>query len=185
MYWRAESDDLVALGLATGALGSREVFVYDAHGQLEEGPAGDTAEERLPGAPELETYLREHVGVMQAGVPCRAGQVDTAALPEGDARLVYDCPELIRSLQVSISTLTDLDPAYRTVSLSAGPNAARSIHTKAEPVATVAFASDEDEAAPTEADTPTPPWTLVTIAGVVTATRAAIAVGRRRRRPAR
>ena len=71
----------------------------------------------------LSDYLLAHVEVSAAGATC-AGELEpgTDVTSEG-ATLVFDCGGPVAVADVRISTLTDLDPAYRT--LAEGPGGQR------------------------------------------------------------
>lgn len=115
--WTASTDDLTALGMHLGVLGPDRQFVDD-QGVLVPEQSGDYDAVRLARAPALGGYLLEHIEVVQSGAPCR-GRVDSTDELTGDgAQLVFTCPDPVRDVSVRVDTLTDIDPAYRTLATS-------------------------------------------------------------------
>ena len=143
VLWTAEPDELFALGSATGALAQRQVLVFQDGVQVPSGQQGDSIDEQLARAPEIRDYLGEHILVRQQAGDCQLTDVDTAELPSSGARLSYTCPEAADEVELEITALIDLDPAYRTVATGAG--GARSLHTAAEPIQSLSLTAGDEQ----------------------------------------
>lgn len=130
--WSAAEDDYAVLGGALGVLTSRETYVYDASGASVAGPPA-TSEQmlRLGASSELEDYVRSHVNVRQAGVRCPV-VVDASRLAAKGADVRATCPSPVGEVDLELTLLQDLDPAFRTVGLVEGSG--RTLFTSAEPV---------------------------------------------------
>lgn len=105
--WSAEPDDLVALGRQVGAVTGSVV-------KADQGRVAGT----LDGLPEVAAYLAEHLAVSQDGTPCLAGDVDTTELGNGGARLGFTCAAKVDRVEFTVTALTDIDRAYRNVSVT-------------------------------------------------------------------
>lgn len=128
--WSASGDDLTALGLHLGVLGEERTFVYQDGALVpEESDPGDA--ELLAEAPQLVDYLLEHVGVTQGGAACTGEVTDTDDVESAGVGLVFDCAGAVDDVEVTISTLTDVHPAYRT--LATGPDGQRAAYTQESP----------------------------------------------------
>lgn len=128
--WSAATDDLTALGMHLGVLGSNRRFVDD-QGVLVPEQSDDYDAVLLARAPALSRYLLEHIEVNQSGQLCRGRVTDTMALTGDGARLVFTCPDPVRDVTVRVETLTDVDPAYRSLASSA--NGERATYSLEDP----------------------------------------------------
>lgn len=173
VVWSAEPDDLFNLGQATGALAGRQVFVFDGNEPVDPGGGAASIDEQLSTAPEIRDYLGANIEVRQDATGCALGAVDIREVNDTGARLTYDCRRPVDLVELEITALTDLDPAYRTV--ATGTNGARTLHTAAEPVQTLALAGGRGA-------TSGPPLPVLVGALGVLAALAAL-VWRRRRSP--
>lgn len=114
VVWKVgAADDLTLLGIHLGVLPQDRVLLdgaiaYDAQ------DAALVAE-----APALETYLLDHVAVEAAGAACTGTLATSGDLVAEGADLAFTCPTEPTSARVTVTTLTDLHPAYRT--LATGP----------------------------------------------------------------
>lgn len=155
VHWQVGGqDDLTLLGIHLGVLPDERIMldgaiVYDD---------GDGA--LVAAAPELEDYLLDHVAVAAGGQGC-AGEVTAVGDLTADegANLSFTCPVDAASVTVTVTTLTDLHPAYRT--LATGPDGQRAAygrtqdsHEWAVPVAAgdARAGADTDSTAPVAAD---------------------------------
>lgn len=137
--WSAAEDDYTTLGGALGVLDAQQTFVYDADGQTVAGPP-PTGEQltRLAGSAQLREYLTEHVSVRQDGEDCALG-VEASRLATEGVQFVAACPRPVADLEVRVTLLQDLHPAYRTVGLVDGAGT-RTLFTESDPVRSLAFA---------------------------------------------
>lgn len=103
--WSAAADDVAALNRADRAGGS----------------IGD--------------YLGRGVGVEQDGRACPLVEVSAQALATTGAVLRFRCPGPAGELRLRVELLTDLDRAYRTVSVT--PSGSGALHTADAPVQTI------------------------------------------------
>ncbi|MFE0630737.1 hypothetical protein ACFW3D_27735 [Streptomyces sp. NPDC058864] len=111
--WNTDKLDWVALGQSLG------VFKGQDGGRS---PSSLSFAQRLQGSPVVRDYLLKHLAVAQAGRPCHAAVVGAMEnfLARG-AQVAFDCPAPVVDVDVTISALTDLHPAYRTMLTSTGP----------------------------------------------------------------
>ncbi|MCF3143348.1 nickel/cobalt transporter [Streptomyces platensis] len=82
-------------------------------------------------------YLGSHIRLSQDGRTCPLRQADTARLVQDGARLSYLCPRQVTTLAVTITALNDVDPKYRTISVT--PSGSGGLHTAQEPTHTLTF----------------------------------------------
>ncbi|MGW8970140.1 HoxN/HupN/NixA family nickel/cobalt transporter [Streptomyces platensis] len=83
-------------------------------------------------------YLGSHIRLSQDGRPCSLHHADTAHLVQDGARLRYLCPQRVTTLAVTITALNDVDPKYRTISVT--PSGSGGLHTAEEPTHTLTLA---------------------------------------------
>ncbi|WP_406422910.1 sulfite exporter TauE/SafE family protein [Streptomyces sp. NBC_00873] len=102
------------------------------------------------------TYLGSHITVQQDGRECRLGAVDTARLASKGALIHYTCPEPVDRVALTITALTDVNPAYRTISVT--KKGGGGLHTASDPALTLALGGAGSSAA-TESTAPTTVWT--------------------------
>lgn len=99
--WSAAEDDWVALGRHVGAFDGASPDV--------------TGAELLRRSPGVRDYLLGRITVSQSGQRCAA---DLAALDDvlaDGARLTFDCPGPVVDVDITLTALTDVNDAYRTV----------------------------------------------------------------------
>jgi hypothetical protein len=155
--WSATADDVLALGFHVEAFPQRQVYVFDEDGQqlgpqdygeLEAGEGvGDLPTEVPPsqaelmaGSPEVRRYLLEHVTVRQDGRACPGQVVATDDFIDAGAELSFRCPDDVAEIELAVSMLNDLHPAYRTVVVPEQPaTPAQTLHTDDEPARTITF----------------------------------------------
>ncbi|MFE2094624.1 hypothetical protein [Streptomyces sp. NPDC059460] len=101
-------------------------------------------------------YLGSHITVLQDGRACRLGAVDTARLASKGAVIHYTCPEPVDTVALTITALIDVNPAYRTISVT--KKGGGGLHTASEPTLTLALAGAGSSAA-TASTGPTSVWT--------------------------
>lgn len=178
--WRAAPDDLSALAIELRVVESGRTFVYE-DGALVPEESDPTDVEALAGAPEFADYLLRHITVRAGGREC-AGAVDPLdALADDGAGVTFTCAAPVTAAEVSISTLTDLHEAYRT--LAYGPGDQGAVYTLADDTAAWTF----DPAVATTGDGAGRARTAVVQVSAAVAVAAAAAVVTilvRRRRPA-
>lgn len=138
--WAAAEDDYTILGGALGVFQAKQTFVYDAEGQTVAGPPPTSQQlSQLANSAQLQSYVAEHISVRQEGADCPV-QVDASQLAADGVELVATCPRAVTELEVGITLLQDLHPAYRTVGLI-GDAGAKTLFTEAEPVRRLTFAN--------------------------------------------
>ncbi|MFD7442931.1 hypothetical protein [Streptomyces sp. NPDC059909] len=76
-------------------------------------------------------YLRAHIAVRQDGRPCRADRAD-------GMKLHFVCPRPVDRIDLTVTALTDVDPAYRTLSVTG--TGSGGLHTAQEPTRTLTLA---------------------------------------------
>ncbi|QXE37741.1 hypothetical protein KQY30_29415 [Streptomyces sp. GMY02] len=104
--WRANADDWVALGQSLGAFEDPESGAVST--EL-------TGEQKLQRSPAVHTYLLRHITVAQDGGACKGEVAALERLLDEGARLTFDCPAPLVEADVTVSVLTDLNEAYRTM----------------------------------------------------------------------
>jgi hypothetical protein len=127
--WIAEADDAAAVGHAIGLLPIDAVWAF-----IEELPEDLPTEEQtraLSEAPELETYLLEHVQIRQDGRACTGVAEPATDFIADGAQLRFACPEPVEQAAVRITLLHDEDPAYRTFAVDGTDQL--TIHSIAQP----------------------------------------------------
>ncbi|WP_405836216.1 hypothetical protein OG528_04020 [Streptomyces platensis] len=83
-------------------------------------------------------YLGSHIRLSQNGRPCSLHHADTAHLVQDGARLRYLCPQQVTTLAATITALNDVDPKYRTITIT--PSGSGGLHTAEEPTHTLTLA---------------------------------------------
>lgn len=114
------ADDLTLLGIHLGVLPEDRVLL-DGAIQYD---AGDAA--LVSRAPELATYLLDHVSVTAGGSACPGSVTAVGDLIDDGADLAFACDPAPASATVEVTTLTDLHPAYRT--LATGPDGQHQVY---------------------------------------------------------
>ncbi|WP_327248538.1 hypothetical protein [Streptomyces sp. NBC_01320] len=101
-------------------------------------------------------YLGSHISVHQDGRECRLGTVDTQQLASKGAVVPYTCPEPVNAVALTITALTDVNPAYRTISVT--EKGGGGLHTASDPTHTLALGAADTSAA-TASTAPATIWT--------------------------
>lgn len=104
--WLAAEDDWVALGQSVGA------FEDPTSGVV---TTSMTGEQKLQQSEAVHRYLLERIGVNQNGTACSGRIISMEQLLTKGAQLEFECPEPIVEVAISVSVLTDLNEAYRTM----------------------------------------------------------------------
>ncbi|MGW7705652.1 hypothetical protein [Streptomyces sp. NPDC054771] len=73
-------------------------------------------------------YLRSHIVVRQDGHPCRVNRAD-------GVKLHFVCPRPVDRIELTVTALTNVDPAYRTLSVT--DTGSGGLHTAQEPTRTL------------------------------------------------
>ncbi|MFG2627548.1 sulfite exporter TauE/SafE family protein [Streptomyces sp. NPDC048473] len=73
-------------------------------------------------------YLRSHIVVRQDGRPCRVDRAD-------GVKLHFICPRPVDRIELTVTALTDVNPAYRTLSVTG--TGSGGLHTAQEPTRTL------------------------------------------------
>jgi hypothetical protein len=102
LSWLAAEDDWVALGHHVGAF-------------ADQAPSDLTGEQKLQRSPAVRDYLLGRIKVSQGGRPCTGDLEPLEAVLRQGARLTFDCPGPVTDLDITLTALTDLNSAYRTV----------------------------------------------------------------------
>ncbi|MEV0136015.1 hypothetical protein AB0H83_47200 [Dactylosporangium sp. NPDC050688] len=85
----------------------------------------------LASSPDLDGYLLEHIRVTAGGAPCSGSVLDKQNLVTDGVTLAFRCGRPIDRATVSVTMLTDLHPAYRT--MATGPNGQRFAYSSGQP----------------------------------------------------
>lgn len=114
------ADDLTLLGIHVGVLPEDRVML-DGAIQYDDGDAAVVQQ-----APEVHSYLLDHVTVSAGGRDCPGEVAASGDLIADGADLVFTCAQPAATATVAVSTLTDLHPAYRT--LATGPDGQHQVY---------------------------------------------------------
>ncbi|SDU21348.1 hypothetical protein [Jiangella alkaliphila] len=106
--WTAAEDDWVSLGEFLGAFTGQTDQTGGTGEQL-------TGAELLAGSDNLPSYLLSHFVIEQDGQPCEGQVTQLQDLLTLGAQLVYTCPQPVDSVELTVTTLTDVNENYRTV----------------------------------------------------------------------
>lgn len=117
-------DDLTVLGVALGLLPKDRVMLDGAIFYRDADAAA------VGPSPRFAAYLLEQVTVTSDGDTCAGTVTPPTDLARDGASIAYTCPAPVGVVSVAVRTLTDLDPAYRT--LATGPGGARAVYTAEE-----------------------------------------------------
>ncbi|QFG23880.1 hypothetical protein [Actinomadura sp. WMMB 499] len=131
--WRAAGDDLTALALALRVLKAKRTYVFK-DGALVPEESDESDAVTLAKSGRFGEYLVKNIQVKSGGTACTGRFVSAANLAEDGARLEFDCPAAVASAEVTVRTLLDLHPAYRT--LASGDGGERHTYTGSEPTHT-------------------------------------------------
>ncbi|GAB4049850.1 hypothetical protein [Catellatospora paridis] len=118
-------DDLTLLGVALGLLPQDRVMLDGAVFFHEEdaatiGPSG-----------ELTAYLLKQITVDSGGRACAGAVLPPGDLARTGVTIDYTCPGPVGTVAVAVRTLTDLNPAYRT--MASGPGGTRAVYGADQP----------------------------------------------------
>lgn len=170
--WDAAADDALVIGMAIGVLDDSSLERY-LDGPVQTAPSA--ADEReLERSAQLRDYLLEHIAVSQRGRGCDGAVERTDGFVSDGARVVYRCPEPIEVVDLRVSMLHDVHPAYRTFAVGEGPAPRRAVFTVEEPVQRWDFTS-----AAARSVQPVLP-SLLAVAGLVAVGLVTVALRRRR-----
>ncbi|MCX4471764.1 hypothetical protein C5N14_21155 [Micromonospora sp. MW-13] len=114
LVWQAAEDDWVALGQSVGAFEDPTAGAVDT---------ALTGEQKLQRSAAVREYLLRHVDVRQAGRTCAEELLPLERLLAEGARFRFDCPEPVTEVRLTVTALTDLNPAYRTMVTARTPMA--------------------------------------------------------------
>ncbi|MGW3655013.1 nickel/cobalt transporter [Streptomyces sp. NPDC005151] len=84
-------------------------------------------------------YLGSHIRLSQNGRSCPLDHADTARLVDDGAHLRYLCPNAVATVAMTVTALNDVDPKYRTISVTESGDGG--LHTTTEPTRTLALGS--------------------------------------------
>ncbi|GAA1575749.1 hypothetical protein GCM10009804_35670 [Kribbella hippodromi] len=113
-------DDLTLLGVGLGVLPKDRVLM---DGAVIYRPSDGTA---MGSSPKLTEYLLRRITVTSHGKDCPGAVQLIADLAKSGASIEYTCPSAVGAVAVTVKTLTDLNPAYKT--LATGPDGARAVY---------------------------------------------------------
>ncbi|MFI7079790.1 hypothetical protein ACIBO1_21045 [Micromonospora sp. NPDC049903] len=142
LSWQPAEDDWVALGQSLGAFEDPST-----------GPVATqvTGEQKLRDSLAVQDYLRERITVSQQGRPCRGELQPLDALLAQGARLRFECPAPVTALDITVTALTDLNQAYRTVLRAESATPAEALFTGAVGTHRVDFTRSGGGSAPAAA----------------------------------
>ncbi|MDQ7903009.1 hypothetical protein RB614_00555 [Phytohabitans sp. ZYX-F-186] len=126
--WQAAEDDWVALGRHVGAFDTASPDV--------------TGAELLRRSPGVRDYLLGRIAVSQGGRPCAADLAELEDVLAQGARLTFDCPGQVAEVDLTVTALTDVNEAYRTVLRADTPATPdQALFTAAVPTQHITFAA--------------------------------------------
>ncbi|RIQ24358.1 hypothetical protein DY240_12140, partial [Jiangella rhizosphaerae] len=118
--WTAAEDDWVNLGEHLDAFTT----------QTDENGTQLTGAELLARSDNLPSYLLSHFVIEQDGQPCEGQVTQLQDLLTLGAQLLYTCPRPVDTVELTVTTLTDINENYRTVVTSdAGSEPAQALFT--------------------------------------------------------
>jgi hypothetical protein len=127
VVWQATPDDVIALAAHLGVVGGSHIVVFE-DGEYDADQSSESAGIRLAEeAPVLADYLDEHIRINTADGPCTGELAPVADVMATGATVDFDCGGPVDEATIAVTTLTDLDPAYRT--LATGPEGQRHAYT--------------------------------------------------------
>ncbi|KRF11334.1 hypothetical protein ASG90_16365 [Nocardioides sp. Soil797] len=123
LNWKVgANDDLTLLGISLGVLPEDRLMLDGAVSYEAEDAA------TVSDAEQVETYLRDHLKVSVGENPCTSKVTDVGDLVEDGAQVEFTCSESVDEATVTVTTLTDLHEAYRT--LATAPGGQRGVYEK-------------------------------------------------------
>ncbi|MET9877668.1 hypothetical protein ABZZ36_23980 [Actinacidiphila glaucinigra] len=129
--WNTDKLDWVALGQSLGVFKGQETSSTLSFAQ------------RLQSSQAVRAYLLAHLAVSEGGRACRGAVVgEMEGFLARGAQVAFACPAPVVEADVTISALTDLHPAYRTMLTSEGPaQPQQTLFTSARPTQHVKFSA--------------------------------------------
>jgi len=161
--WSAAEEDLFALGQVSGAMDSAQVFVYEDGAPVADPNGGSSTPWLATTA--VANYLGSHIAVRHAGGSCSLKGAATDVIKTQGVQLRYSCGSEVDVVQVRITALTELDPAYRTVSMT--PGGQRALHTSDNPTRTLDLRPSVDPVVGTAALAPNAVLAVVLLSGAI------------------
>jgi hypothetical protein len=113
--WTAAEDDWINLGEFLGAFTEQTDQTGGTGDQL-------TGAELLAQSDNLPSYFLSHFVIEQDGQPCQGQVTQLQDLVTLGVQLVYTCPQPVSTVDLTVTTLTDINEAYRTVVTSDVPS---------------------------------------------------------------
>jgi len=132
------ADDLTLLGIHLGVLPEDRVML-DGAIRYDDGDAAV-----VQTAPQVHAYLLDHVSVSSGGARCPGSVEGSGDLIADGADLAFRCAGPVTTATVTVSTLTDLHPAYRT--LATGPDGQHRVYGTDAPEHSWTFGSSDASA---------------------------------------
>lgn len=136
--WSATPDDAVAIGELLGLMPEGSTALYRQESAAQVAPSR-AAEAALSASPQLRDYLTEHIVVLQDGQPCPAEVPAIDDFVHEGARVVLTCPEPVTEIDLRITMLHAIHPAYRTFAVGEGSTPSESVFTVEAPQHTWRF----------------------------------------------
>jgi hypothetical protein len=161
--WSAADDDLFALGRVSGAMDSAQVFVYEDGAPVADPNGGSSTPWLATTA--VANYLGSHIAVRHAGGSCSLKGAATDVIKTQGVQLRYSCGSEVDVVQVRITALTELDQAYRTVSMT--PGGQRALHTSDNPTRTLDLRPSVDPVVGTAALAPNAVLAVLLLSGAI------------------
>ncbi|MFJ8854862.1 hypothetical protein [Streptomyces sp. NPDC102437] len=96
-------------------------------------------------------YIGSHITVRQDGRECPPGKADTLQLASRGAAVRYRCPEPVHTIALTITALTDVNRAYRTISVT--EKGGGGLHTASAPTHTLTLGGADSSATASAATT--------------------------------
>lgn len=136
--WTATPDDAVAIGELLGLMpeGSTALYRQDSAAQVAPSRGDEAA---LSASPQLQDYLTEHIVVLQDGQPCPATVPPIQDFVHEGARVVLTCPAPVTEVDLRITMLHSIHPAYRTFAVGEDAEPGESVFTVEAPQHTWRF----------------------------------------------
>lgn len=134
LRWTAEVDDLFVIALSLGAVADTQLV--EGPGEGEDGQsvqlAGPSDAAVLARHPTIPPYFTSTMVVTQDGVACPAELARRPTYDGEPAVVVATCPESVGAVDVTITTLTEVSEAYRTLVSAPGGVPDAGLHTAAD-----------------------------------------------------
>lgn len=138
IHWSATPDDAVAIGEQLGVMPEGSVAAYRQESAAQVAPSARD-EARLSASPLLRDYIAEHIVVEQDGRPCPADVPAPADFVHTGVTVRLTCPRDVDEVELRITMLHDVNPAYRTVATGRATDPAQSVFTTTTPAHTWRF----------------------------------------------